>query len=101
MSLDTDLNTAPYNDDFDESKNFHQILFVPSVAVQARELTQLQTILQNQIERFGKHIFKDGTILTGCNFTFDPNYNYVKLPDLLINGQPTNVAQYANTYVRN
>ena len=58
MPIETNLNIAPYFDDFDETKNFHRVMFRPSVAVQARELTQLQTILQNQIERFGDNIFK-------------------------------------------
>ena len=44
------FNVAPYYDDFSEDKNFHRILFRPAYAVQARELTQLQTILQNQLE---------------------------------------------------
>ena len=56
---------APYFDDFDETKNFHRILFRPGYAVQARELTQLQTILQNQIERFGRHIFVNGSSVIG------------------------------------
>lgn len=60
-----DLQQNPYYDDFDSSKNYHRILFRPSYAVQARELTQLQTILQNQINEFGKNIFKDGSIVTG------------------------------------
>jgi len=47
MGLDTNFNQDPYYDDFDENKNFHRVLFKPAVAVQARELTQLQTILQN------------------------------------------------------
>jgi hypothetical protein len=56
---------APYYDDFDESKNFHKIMFRPGYAVQARELTQIQTILQNQIERFGRHIFVNGSSVIG------------------------------------
>lgn len=56
---------APYYDDFDESKNFHRIMFRPGYAVQARELTQLQTILQNQVERFGRHIFVNGSSVIG------------------------------------
>jgi len=56
---------SPYYDDFDESKNFHRIMFRPGYAVQARELTQLQTILQNQIERFGRHIFVNGSSVIG------------------------------------
>ena len=58
MGLDTDFNQSPYFDDFSEDKNFHRVLFKPGVAVQARELTQLQTILQDQIERFGNNILK-------------------------------------------
>ena len=42
------INTSPYFDDFDEAKNYNKILFKPGVAVQARELTQLQSILMNQ-----------------------------------------------------
>ena len=42
------FNTQPYHDDFDEDKNFHKILFKPGVSVQARELTQVQSILQDQ-----------------------------------------------------
>ena len=60
----TDLNVAPYYDDFKEDKNFHRILFRPGFAVQgSRELTQLQSILQNQIERFGNHVFQEGTLV--------------------------------------
>lgn len=55
----------PWNNDYDESKNFHAMLFRPGYGVQARELTQLQTILQNQIERFGNHIFQNGSIVVG------------------------------------
>ena len=58
-------NSAPYYDDFDQSKNFVKILFKPGYAVQARELTQLQTAIQNQITKMGNHLFKDGTIIDG------------------------------------
>lgn len=62
---------APYYDDYDESKNFNKILFRPGYAVQARELTQLQTVLQNQIERFGSHVFKNGSIVHGGQIALD------------------------------
>ena len=58
-----DFNTEPYNDDFDEDKKFYRILYRPSFAVQARELTQMQTILQNQISRHGDHMFKQGAMV--------------------------------------
>jgi hypothetical protein len=40
------FNVEPYYDDFDPAKNYHRILFKPGFAVQARELTQLQTTQQ-------------------------------------------------------
>ena len=81
VTLSTNLNVAPYYDDFDETKNYHRILFRPGLAVQARELTQMQSILQNQIDRFGEHVFKEGSIVNGCSVGLDTNYNYVKLMD--------------------
>lgn len=76
-----DLNQLPYFDDFDENKNFQRILFKPGVAVQARELTQMQTILQNQIERMGRHIFEDGTIVLGGAFDPQDPVSYVRVAD--------------------
>lgn len=61
----TMFNTNPYFDDFNEDKKFLRMLFRPGYAVQSRELTQLQTMLQNQIERFGNHVFKDGARIVG------------------------------------
>ena len=63
----TNLNNAPYFDDYLENKKFYKILFKPSTAVQARELSQLQTMLQKQINRFGSHVFKNGSIVDGVN----------------------------------
>ena len=60
------LNTSPYFDDFDETKKFSRVLFKPGFAVQGRELTQLQTILQNQLNNFGQHLFVDGAPVLGC-----------------------------------
>ena len=99
MPLDTNFNIDPYYDDYNEDKNFHRILFRPAVAVQARELTQLQTILQNQIERFGDNIFVQGTIIQGCNITTDASYDYVKLPDLRVDGQTVVPSEYVGLRV--
>jgi hypothetical protein len=63
-SYDSSLfNVDPYYDDFSEDKKFLRLMFRPGYGVQARELTQLQTILQNQIERFGSHVFDEGSIV--------------------------------------
>ena len=69
----TDLNVAPYYDDFDPNDNFHRVLFRPGFAVQARELTTLQSILQNQIERHGRHFFKEGQWLFLAKYLLIPN----------------------------
>lgn len=74
-----DFNTEPYNDDFDENNKFYRILFRPSYAVQARELTQLQSILQNQIKRHGDHIFNEGAMVIPGQMSIDCNTNYVKI----------------------
>jgi len=86
------FNTNPYYDDFDEDKNFHRILFRPGRAVQARELTQSQTILQNQIDRFGKHVFQEGSKVTGGE-TFDETVLSVKLQPTY-SGNTINISGY-------
>ena len=52
MPLNTDLNVAPFFDDYNPNNQYYRILFRPGVALQARELTQTQSMLQNQIEQF-------------------------------------------------
>jgi len=73
------FNYDPYFDDFDEDKNFMRVLFRPGYGVQARELTQLQTILSNQIEKFGNHIFKSGSPITGGKISLDDRAYYLIL----------------------
>lgn len=75
------LNVSPYYDDFDDTKNFNRVLFKPGYAVQARELTQLQTLLQSQIGKFGDHIFKNGSVVQGCEFKLDSARAFVKIAD--------------------
>ncbi len=94
MPLETNLNTPPYYDDFNANNNYHKILFRPSTAVQARELTQLQTILQDQVEKFGKHVFRDGSIIEGCTITLDSSYDYVKVLDNYANGVAFNIQDF-------
>lgn len=98
MSINTDFNVSPYFDDYSEDKNFHKVLFKPAVAVQARELTQLQTILQNQVERFGENILVEGSIVKGGNFVESTRLAYVKILDLQANGQPVVMSNYKNLY---
>lgn len=97
MALDTNFNAAPYFDDFSANNNYYRVLFRPGTAVQARELTQLQTILQDQVDKFGRHIFKDGSIVEGCTMNFDENYTYVKVADTAANGGVVNVSDFVGS----
>lgn len=64
-STQTILRSSPYWDDFSQDKRFHRILNKPRVPVQTRELNQVQSILQNQIEQVTTGIFREGAAVTG------------------------------------
>ena len=82
MPSPTDFNLSPYYDDFTESKKFHRVLFRPAFAVQARELTQAQTQLQNQIEKVSDHLFEKGAMVIPGEIGYDLNYYSVKLTSI-------------------
>ena len=79
MSEKTDLNITPYYDDYDEAKRFHKILYRAGRPLQARELTQSQSILQDQVEKFGGHFFKEGSIIQGAESNIDMDIYFVKV----------------------
>ena len=79
MPQNTNLNTNTYYDDFDQAKNYNRVLFKPGVPIQARELTTLQSILQDQVEKFGKHFFKEGSVVIPGSIAYDDRYYAVKL----------------------
>ena len=92
MSQKTNLNVSPYYDDFDANQNFYRVLFRPGFPVQSRELTTLQSILQNQIESFGNNIFKDGSVVIPGNITYNSLYYAIKL-------NPTHVGLSVGLYL--
>ena len=73
MPQNTNLNIAPYFDDFDKDKNFYRVLFRPGFPIQARELTTMQSILQNQVEAMGSHLFKEGAMVIPGQVGYDLN----------------------------
>ena len=83
MSEKTDLNISPYYDDYNEDNNYHKVLFRAGRPLQARELTQSQSILQNQIQKFGSHMFKEGSIVNGAETDIDMDVEYVKVEQLM------------------
>jgi len=79
MPQELNLNVSPYFDDFDKDKDYYKVLFKPGYPVQARELTGLQSILQNQIEQFGNHLFKEGSVVIPGQTTYIDNYYAVEI----------------------
>ena len=71
--------SSTYKDDFDSSDNYHRILFNSGRALQARELTQMQTIIQEEIERFGRNIFTEGASVNPGGPSINNSYPFVKL----------------------
>ena len=96
MPQQTNLNVAPYFDDFDAANDYHKVLFKPGYPVQARELTTLQSILQNQVEKFGQHFFKEGAKVIPGNTGYTRLYYCVQLNNNF-NGIP--VSAYADQLV--
>jgi hypothetical protein len=88
------FNVEPYWDDFESvaagntlspKEQYQRILFRPGKAVQARELTQLQTQLQNQISSAGDHVFKDGSVVVPGTVHLHNKIDYVKLDSVHAN----------------
>ena len=94
------FNVDPYYDDFDTTKNFHRVLFKPGYAVQARELTQSQTILQDQVTKFADNIFKQNSPVTGGQLTTNLNCYYIKL-QTTYNNSSIDVTQFNGLLVQN
>lgn len=73
------LLSRTYKDDFSDSNNYHRILFNSGRALQAREVTQLQTIIQKEIETLGRNIFKEGANVIPAGVTLNTRYEFIKL----------------------
>jgi len=101
MTLQIDLSQSPYFDDFNANSNYYQILYRPGVAVQTRELNAMQSILQDQISKFGRNLIKDGSVTEGCAFTFDNNYKFVKINDNYANGTAFTISNFIGNIIYN
>ena len=81
------LFATTYKDDFKDSDHYHRVLFNSGKSLQARELTQSQTIIQREIERFGRNIFKEGASVNPGGLTINTRYEFIKL-DTTTNALP-------------
>jgi hypothetical protein len=102
MSNKIALNVAPYyiDDTYEIDNNYMQVLFKPGYAVQARELSILQSILQNQVSQVGEFVLADGSPVTGGHISFDGTVQAIQLQqqfsntdinlsDFFVNGENT------------
>jgi hypothetical protein len=100
-TLQTNLSSSPYFDTFKETGNYYRVLYKPSVAVQVRELNEVQSIFQDQINKLGRSVFKEGSIIEGCTFSFDYNRPYVKVSDNYSNGTAFTITDFQDKFVLN
>jgi hypothetical protein len=117
MPQETNLNVAPYFDDFDPQSNYYKVLFKPAYPVQARELNNLQSILQNQVEDMGQHFFKEGAKVIPGQLSYLSSYyaiqiepEYLGIPvslyldqlvGKLVVGQQSGVTGRVSSYITN
>ena len=85
------LNVNPYFDDFDESKGFQRILFRPNFSIQARELNQLQSILQDQITKLSGQFYQNGDYVRPGELVYTNNISYITLSTDLTDAQITSL----------
>ena len=99
MAEKIDLNISPYYDDYSEDKKYHKILYRAGRPIQARELTQTQSIIQNQVERLGSYLFKEGSIVQGAQSDIDLNIFFVKVKSTNPNEDgDANVESYRDSF---
>jgi len=96
MAQKTNLNINPYFDDFNADKNYYKVLFNPGRPIQSRELNTIQSILQNQIESFGSHIFKEGSMVIPGGIHYDSSFHAVKVNTTSFG---VDINQYIEKYV--
>ena len=96
MAQNTNLNVTPYYDDFDKTKNFYRVLFRPGFPIQARELTTMQSIMQNQVENVGSHLFKDGAMVIPGQIGYDLNVDAIQLQESFLGADVENYRSQLN-----
>ena len=70
---------STYKDDYDKTKNYHRILFNSGKALQARELTQMQTIIQQELSQLMGNLFVEGATVTPGGFKVDNKLEFIKI----------------------
>ena len=82
MPILSNTNRSPWFDDFNPDDNYYRVLFNAGRPVQARELTGLQSMLQNQIEEFSSKFFRNGDVVSGGGFDLGNPTKYVRVSSI-------------------
>lgn len=88
-----------YNDDFRDSDHYHRILFNNGRALQARELTQMQTIIQTELSKLAGFVFKEGGIFNTSYGALSAGFNAVDF--VKVNSLPTGYDLIVGTQISN
>jgi hypothetical protein len=99
LATKIDLSRAPYHDNFKANNHHHRVEYRAGVPVQVQELNTSQSILQDQIEKFGRHIFTDGSVVEKCELGFTSALHYIKIRDTWANGSAFTISNFVNNYV--
>ena len=94
MPILSNTNRSPYYDDYDSSKNYHRVEFKPGFPVQARELTQLQTIINDQFEQLSGKFFKNGDTIIPGDYSLSVPVAYVRVSSITQGSRPADYIGY-------
>jgi len=87
-----DSFSSTYKDDWSADNHYHKILFNNGRPLQARELTQVQSIIQAEIASMGKNLFKEGAAVNPGGASLNAGYRFVQISSTGENDQLEDVS---------
>ena len=80
--MTADFSKFPYGDRFDEDKEYMRVLYQPDRALQAAELNEQQTIIDNNVSKLGNAIFTDGDVQEGMAFLINSEKTKITIGEI-------------------
>lgn len=96
------ISGSPYWDRYDgdsahKKAGYTRVLAIPGRAEQAAEFNEIQSIQRDYLERLGNAVFKDGTIISGCELNIQGNTVVVGAGKVFLAGLIRNVEETSLT----
>ena len=66
------VSNADYYNRYDKDKHWDRIAVIAGRAMQAAEFNELQEIFEEKIKGIGNALYAEGTVIEGCDISFDP-----------------------------